>query len=56
MSVSKPFVFALVCQSIGAEQARERLGATAPGCRSTRYRQSNEAWMDEPTRWRMPGP
>src|SRR5438477_8980918 len=27
MSVSKPFVFALVCQEMGAEQAREKLGA-----------------------------
>jgi glutaminase len=31
MSVSKPFVFALVCQAIGAEQAREKLGANATG-------------------------
>jgi glutaminase len=31
MSVSKPFLFALVCQEIGAEQARERLGANATG-------------------------
>jgi glutaminase len=31
MSVSKPFVFALVCQSIGAEQAREKLGANSTG-------------------------
>jgi glutaminase len=31
MSVSKPFVFALVCQSIGAEQAREKIGANATG-------------------------
>ena len=31
MSVSKPFVFALVCQEIGAEQAREKLGANATG-------------------------
>jgi glutaminase len=31
MSVSKPFVFALVCQDIGAEQAREKLGANATG-------------------------
>jgi glutaminase len=29
MSVSKPFVFALVCQQTGAEQAREKLGANA---------------------------
>jgi len=31
MSVSKPFVFAAVCQAIGAEQAREKLGANATG-------------------------
>jgi glutaminase len=31
MSVSKPFIFALVCQSIGAEQAREKLGANSTG-------------------------
>ncbi len=31
MSVSKPFVFALVCQVIGAEQARQKLGANATG-------------------------
>lgn len=31
MSVSKPFVFAAVCQAIGAEQARQKLGANATG-------------------------
>jgi glutaminase len=31
MSVSKPFVFALVCQEIGPEQAREKVGANATG-------------------------
>lgn len=31
MSVSKPFVFALVCQEIGAAQARKKLGANATG-------------------------
>ena len=31
MSVSKPFVFALVCQALGADQAREKLGANATG-------------------------
>ena len=31
MSVSKPFVFALVCQEIGAARAREQLGANATG-------------------------
>jgi glutaminase len=31
MSVSKPFVFALVCNEIGPEKAREMLGANATG-------------------------
>lgn len=31
MSVSKPFVFALVCCSLGAQEARERLGVNATG-------------------------
>jgi glutaminase len=31
MSVSKPFVFAAVCQAMGAEEARRKLGANATG-------------------------
>ena len=31
MSVSKPFVFALVCQAIGAESVRQRIGVNATG-------------------------
>jgi glutaminase len=31
MSVSKPFVFALVCREIGPSEAREKLGANATG-------------------------
>ncbi len=31
MSVSKPFVFALVCQQLGASQTRERLGVNSTG-------------------------
>ncbi|HYI25530.1 MAG TPA: glutaminase, partial [Thermomicrobiales bacterium] len=31
MSVSKPFVFALVCQALGPSEARSRLGANATG-------------------------
>jgi len=31
MSVSKPFVFALVCEEIGPEEARAKLGANATG-------------------------
>ena len=31
MSVAKPFVFALVCESLGAEEARRKLGVNATG-------------------------
>jgi glutaminase len=31
MSVSKPFIFALVCEAVGHEQVRERIGANATG-------------------------
>lgn len=31
MSVSKPFVFALVCEAIGADRVRDRLGVNATG-------------------------
>jgi glutaminase len=31
MSVAKPFVFALVCQALGAEEARRRIGVNATG-------------------------
>jgi glutaminase len=31
MSVSKPFMFALVCQSLGAEKARDKLGVNSTG-------------------------
>ncbi len=31
MSVSKPFVFALVCQAMGHEEARRRVGVNATG-------------------------
>jgi len=31
MSVSKPFLFALICQLLGAEDARKKLGANATG-------------------------
>jgi glutaminase len=31
MSVAKPFVFALVCELLGAEQVRQRLGVNATG-------------------------
>ena len=31
MSVSKPFIFALICELLGPDQARERIGANATG-------------------------
>src|SRR5262245_66308382 len=31
MSVSKPFVFALVCQFLGAEEIRHKVGVNATG-------------------------
>jgi glutaminase len=31
MSVSKPFVFALVCQAVGVEEERQRIGVNATG-------------------------
>jgi len=31
MSVSKPFIFALVCQEIGVDVRREKLGLNATG-------------------------
>src|SRR5215211_6922784 len=31
MSVSKPFVFALVCQALGAEKVRQRIGVNSTG-------------------------
>src|SRR5215510_3474443 len=31
MSVSKPFIFALVCEEIGVEKARDKLGVNATG-------------------------
>jgi glutaminase len=31
MSVSKPFVFALVCQAVGVEEVRQRVGVNATG-------------------------
>ena len=31
MSVAKPFVFALVCEAVGAEQARQQVGVNATG-------------------------
>ena len=51
MSVSKPFVFAFVCQYLAPEAGRQRLGSTARGWRSTRSRRSSRARTDGRTRW-----
>ena len=36
MSVSKPFVFALVCEALGADEVRAKVGVNATGLPSTR--------------------
>jgi len=51
MSVAKPFVFALVCQALGPEEARDWLGRTRPGWPSTRSRPWSAAPTAAPTRW-----
>ena len=50
MSISKPFVFALVCQEIGAEEARAKIGANATGLAfefALRHRKKR-GWQDQP--------
>jgi glutaminase len=51
MSVSKPFVFALVCELLGPDQVREKVGVNPPGGRSTHWRGSNGATTAGPTKW-----
>ena len=52
MSVSKPFVFALVCEALGPERnASEDSASTAPVSRSTRSAQSSRARTGGRTRW-----
>jgi glutaminase len=50
MSVSKPFVFALVCQALGAEQARGKLGVNSTGLpfNSVMAIELNEARLTNP--------
>ena len=43
MSVSKPFVFALVCQAVGAGTARGSSAPMRPACPSILWRRSKEA-------------
>ena len=59
MSVSKPFVFALVCQTMGAEEVREKLGVNATGLAfNSLGRASSEGTTARRTRWstREPSP
>ena len=42
MSVSKPFIFALVCELIGAEGRAKSSARTPQACRSTRWRPSTQ--------------
>ena len=51
MSVSKPFVFALVCQEIGPDQARKNSARMRPACRSIRSLRSSAAATAAPIRW-----
>ena len=53
-SVSKPFVFALVCQAIGEDEAREKLGVIVPGCHLIRSSPSSELTRERQIRWLMP--
>ena len=49
MSVSKPFVFALVCEALGHEQVREKIGvnATGRGVQLARGRRARRRRSDE---------
>ena len=51
MSVSKPFIFALVCQEIGVRQAREKLGVNATGRSFNSLEGIERTWTGGPTRW-----
>jgi glutaminase len=50
MSVSKPFVFALVCQELGVEDARRKIGvnATGLGVQLARRHRTEPRRPDEP--------
>src|SRR5262245_65337831 len=51
MSVSKPFLFALICQLLGAEEARKKLGSNATGLRSIPLPASNVRLTVAPIQW-----
>ena len=50
MSVSKPFVFALVCQVLGVEQVRQKLGVNSTGLpfNSILAIEKNPSWLTNP--------
>lgn len=51
MSVAKPFVFALVCDAVGDEQARQKLGVNATGLPFDSLTLSSAARTADPIRW-----
>jgi hypothetical protein len=51
MSVSKPFVFALVCQVLGGMLCADAWASTPPAFRSTPWRPSNAVRMDGRIQW-----
>ena len=56
MSVSKPFIFALVCQALGVEEVRaENRRERHRAWRSTRWRASSAARTAGRIRWSIPG-
>ena len=51
MSVAKPFVFALICQALGPEEARRRVGVNATGLAFNSLAAVERARTAAPTRW-----
>ena len=51
MSVSKPFVFALVCETLGAEAVRDRIGVNATGLAFNSLAAVERAPTGGRTRW-----
>ena len=51
MSVSKPFVFALVCETVGPRRRVPDLGRTQRDCRSTRLPPSSRAPAGRRANW-----
>jgi glutaminase len=51
MSVAKPFVFALVCQTFGAEELRRRTGVNATGLAFNSLAAVEWSRDGRPTRW-----